>query len=99
MNLAHVLQQPVMTEKSKLNETRNRFTVRVNRWSTKAQIKTAIEKYFPVMVTRINTLIVSGKSRSQRGRRGINWLPAWKKAIVQLKAGQSLRGEEVKPKS
>ena len=52
-------------------------------------IKHAVEKAFKVKVVRVNTLRVRGKARRQRtAQAGVS--PAWKKAVVTLKAGDKI---------
>ncbi|MFB5083261.1 50S ribosomal protein L23, partial [Symbiobacterium thermophilum] len=63
------------------------FKVRLD--ANKTQIKQAIEEIFGVTVVRVNTMRVRGKLRRQGkyiGRRS-----DWKKAIVQLKEGDSIK--------
>ena len=52
-------------------------------------IKHAVEKAFKVKVVRVNTLHVRGKARRQRTAQA-GTSPAWKKAVVTLKAGDKI---------
>ena len=53
-----VVEYPVITEKSvDLISTANRLTFIVNKTSTKAQIKDAVEKMYKVKVKTVNTLL------------------------------------------
>ncbi|MDD3975747.1 MAG: 50S ribosomal protein L23 [Candidatus ainarchaeum sp.] len=53
-----VVEYPVITEKAvDLISTANRLTFVVNKKSTKAQIKDAVEKMYNVKVKTINTLL------------------------------------------
>jgi large subunit ribosomal protein L23 len=56
--------------------------------STKAQIRTAVEKLFNVRVVSVNTVVVKGKKKKQG--RFVGFRPNWKKAIVKIAAGQSI---------
>ncbi len=90
MNLTTILYRPINTEKSMRLAGKNRLVMQVHRQSSKPQIKEAIEHYFHVNVTRIHTLIVPGKS-GHSGKRHLKTVAqAWKKAVIELKAGQSL---------
>ena len=82
-----VVQRPLLTEKgTRLKEEANQYLFRVARTATKVEIKQAIEQLFKVKVEEVRTLRVQGKVKRLgrfQGRR-----PAWKKAVVKLKAGQ-----------
>jgi large subunit ribosomal protein L23 len=84
-----VVQRPLLTEKgTRLKEEANQYLFRVARTSTKVEIKQAIEQLFKVKVVEVRTFRVQGKVKRLgrfQGRR-----PDWKKAIVTLKAGQSI---------
>ena len=84
-----VVQRPLLTEKgTRLKEEANLYLFRVVRTATKIEIKQAIEQLFKVKVAEVRTLRVQGKVKRMgrfAGRRA-----AWKKAIVTLKAGQSI---------
>jgi len=60
--------------------------------ANKFEIKKAVESYFGVQVSSVNTLIVRGKvKRTQlRTRFTTGKLPNWKKAYVKLKSGQKI---------
>jgi large subunit ribosomal protein L23 len=67
----------------------NQYQVVVEKHSNKLDIKHAVEKTFKVKVLRVNTLHVRGKARRQRTHQA-GFSPAWKKAIVTLKAGDKI---------
>jgi len=88
-----ILQKPILTEKaSVLTEKSNRFTFRVDPRANKLQIKAAIEKMYGVNILAINTLIVSGKVKSRNTKGGLvtGRSPRFKKAVVTLKAGETI---------
>lgn len=70
-------------------EKLNQYQVVVDRHANKIEIKQAVERVFKVKVVRVNTMQVRGKARRERtiqfGR-----TPAWKKALVTLKAGDKI---------
>ena len=83
-----VLLAPVVSEKSySLIENRN-YSFRVHPDAHKTQIRQAVEELFNVHVERVNVI----KVRSKPKRRGLvkGRKPGWKKAIVQIKAGESI---------
>lgn len=90
MNLPSVLIRPIITEKSRNQSDHNRFTFQVAKAATKGQIRQALEDYFKVEVVKVNTAIMPGKTRYQGKRRHAIAGQPWKKAIVQLKEGQTL---------
>jgi len=88
-----VLVKPLITEKmSYLTEKREQYGFVVKPKASKPEIKAAIEAMYGVEVERINTLIVAGKRKSRFTKSGvINGKKSnFKKAIVQLKEGQSI---------
>ncbi len=68
----------------------NRYTFEVSPRSTKGQIRSIVEDTFNVVVTKISTVKIAGKrKRVGRLRREIR-RPDKKKAIVELKKGQTI---------
>ena len=94
MDLHDVIISPVITEKTEsLRSPRadgnvQRYTFKVHVNANKELIKQALHKVFKVNAVKVNTMIVPGKYR--RFRQDRIKLPAWKKAIVTLAAGQTL---------
>jgi len=79
-----------VTEKGTLQSERyNQYTVVADRRATKSQIREAVQELFKVTVLGINTSHVRGKLRRQNTRHA-GKSPDWKKAIVQLKAGDKI---------
>lgn len=91
-----VLIRPVKTEKSMKNAEGNSFTFIVSNTATKYQIRQAIKDNFDVEAIDIRTLNTMGKIR--RMKKKLRQLPDSKKAIVTLKAGQTISLFEVKKK-
>jgi large subunit ribosomal protein L23 len=79
---------PIITEKSTLVAEENKIIFRVRMDSTKPEIKEAVETLFKVDVTKVNTILVKGKTKRFRGQLGRR--SDYKKAIVTLKDGQSV---------
>lgn len=82
------LLSPIITEKSTLVAEENKIIFRVPMTATKPDIKEAVENLFKVDVTKVNTIVVKGKTKRFRGTLGRR--SDFKKAIVTLKDGQSV---------
>ncbi len=84
----NTLLAPVITEKSSLVAEENKVIFRVRMEATKPEIKAAVEGLFKVDVTKVNTIVVKGKTKRFRGHLGRR--SDYKKAVVTLKDGQSV---------
>lgn len=83
MDIADVLQEPLVTEKTvREQEENNHYTFVVHPDANKIEVRQAIEKQFDVEVDDVRTMNVSGKPRRVRGVPG--YTSDWKKAIVSL---------------
>lgn len=91
MKHAHqILLRPIVTEKSMLaRENHNQFVFKVNSDATKLDIANAVEKAFSVKVMEVRTVNILGKKK-RRGRI-IGKRADWKKAIVRLAEGNSIK--------
>lgn len=85
-----IIERVLITEKgTRLSEAEGQYQFRVARVANKIEIKRAVEQLFNVHVTRVNTLNRRGKLK--RGRTAAAGRTSdWKKAIVTLKAGESI---------
>ena len=84
-----VLLAPVVSEKSyEQIESNHRYSFRVHPDAHKTQIRQAVEEFFDVHVQAVNILKVQPKPKRRGMIRGTK--PGWKKAIVQIKAGESI---------
>ncbi len=79
-----IIIKPLLTEKSYAGNANKKYTFVVAKSANKTEIKLAIEKLFAVQVESVNTANVRGKLK--RMGRNEGYTPAYKKAIVQLKA-------------
>ena len=79
---------PVITEKATLLSEQNKVVFRVAKDASKDEIAAAVEALFKVNVTKVNTLVVKGKTKRFRGRPGRR--SDVKKAVVTLAEGQSI---------
>ena len=84
-----VIIRALITEKgTKMRETGNRYLFQVATEANKIEIKSAVEHVFNVTVESVRTQNVLGKIK--RMGRNVGRRPAWKKAIVTLKDGESI---------
>jgi large subunit ribosomal protein L23 len=83
-----VLIAPVVSEKSYGQIAQNRYTFKVHQDAHKTQVRQAVEELFDVKVTRVAIIKVQAKPKRRGQFRGIR--PGWKKAVVQLKQGDSI---------
>ena len=60
----------MITEKATLLSEQNKVVFRVAADATKDEIAAAVEELFKVKVTKVNTLIVKGKTKRFRGIKG-----------------------------
>ena len=88
MHTYDVIRRPVVTEKNSQMQALNKYVFEVAGEANKTQVKQAVEKAFKVGVTGVNIITVPGKMRRIGRRQAMT--PAWKKAIVTLKAGDRI---------
>lgn len=88
-----ILKKPLITEKSTLlSEKLSQYGFLVDKGASKPEIIKEIETMYAVNVTGISTMVYAGKSKSRFTKRGYfqGRKPAYKKAIVTLKDGQTI---------
>ena len=85
---SQVLIRPVVSEKSYTQIQANQYTFQVHKDAHKTQVRQAVEQLFDVKVVKVNILKVQAKPK-RRGRI-LGSKPGWKKAIVQLKKGDTI---------
>jgi large subunit ribosomal protein L23 len=83
-----VLLRPVVSEKSYEQITQNRYTFKVHQDAHKTQVRQAVEQLFDVTVVAVNIIKVQPKPKRRGLTKGER--QGWKKAIVQLKPGDSI---------
>jgi large subunit ribosomal protein L23 len=88
MEPTQVIIRPVVSEKSYVLAANDKYTFRVHPDAHKTQIRQAVEVLFDVKVVAVRTISV----RSKPKRRGITSgrTRQWKKAIVQVRPGDSI---------
>jgi large subunit ribosomal protein L23 len=88
MHPSQVIIRPVVSEKSYVLAAADKYTFRVHPDAHKTEIRQAIEALFDVGVVEVRTMNVKSKPK----RRGVVWgrTRTWKKAVVQVKPGDSI---------
>ena len=90
MDVFSVIKRPVITEKATaLRDKENKYVFIVNKNAGKDQIKLAVEELFKVNVVEIHTAKYIGKLKKVGAHAGFR--PDYKKAIVKIKDGQSIK--------
>lgn len=88
-----VLVKPLITEKmTALSEKLGSYGFVVNRKANKVEIKDAVEKFYGVTVSSVNTMVLPGKKRSRNTKSKfiVGRTSAYKKAIVTLAEGETI---------
>ena len=88
MEHSSVLIRPVVSEKSYVLAAADRYTFRVHPNAHKTQIRQAVEALFGVHVVAVRTMPVKSKPKRRGVTRGRT--RTWKKAIVQVRAGETI---------
>jgi large subunit ribosomal protein L23 len=83
-----VLLAPVVSEKSYSYIGQNKYTFKVHQDAHKTQVRQAVEELFDVKVTNVNIVKVQPKPKRRGMFRGTR--PGWKKAIVQVRQGDTI---------
>jgi large subunit ribosomal protein L23 len=89
MDHSQVIVRPVVSEKSYVLSDAGKYTFRVHADAHKTQIRQAVEALFDVHVVDVRTISVKSKPKSRGVTRGRT--RNWKKAIVQVRAGESIQ--------
>ncbi len=88
MNAGQVIIRPVVSEKSYVLAAADKYTFRVHPDAHKTQIRQAVEELFEVHVVDVRTMSVKSKPKRRGYTSGRS--RQWKKAIVQVRAGESI---------
>ena len=89
MRLSEVLIKPILTEKANGQQDKlRRYAFKVAKKANKLEIKKAIESFYGVTVTGVNTAVAPAKNKSRFTKAGVisGRKPSYKKAVVT--AGQ-----------
>ncbi len=93
MRLAEVLVKPILTEKANAQQDKlRRYAFKVARKANKLEIKKAIQEFYGVTVTDVNTSVIPGKNKTRYTKAGFvkGQKPAYKKAMVTIAEGDTL---------
>ena len=88
MDASQVIIRPVVSEKSYVLATTDKYTFRVHPDAHKTQISQAIETLFDVKVLEVRTSSVPSKPKRRGYTSGRT--RAWKKAVVQVRPGDTI---------
>ena len=83
-----VLLAPVVSEKSYSLISDRKYTFKVHKDAHKTQVRQAVEELFEVHVENVNILKVQAKPKRRGASNGKR--PGWKKAIVQVREGETI---------
>jgi len=88
MDHSQVIVRPVVSEKTYVLSAAGKYTFRVHPDAHRTQVRQAVEALFDVNVVSVRTMSVKSKPK----RRGLvhGRTRSWKKAIVQVREGQSI---------
>ncbi len=93
MKLTEVLVKPILTEKANLQQDKlRRYSFKVNRRANKLEIKNAIQEFYGVTVTDVNTVVVPGKNKTRYTKAGYvqGVKSGYKKAYVTVAEGETI---------
>lgn len=93
MKLTEVLVKPILTEKANAQQEKlRRYAFKVNRRANKLEIKKAVEDFYGVSVTDVNTAVAPGKNKSRQTKTGLvqGIKGPYKKAFVTIAEGESI---------
>jgi large subunit ribosomal protein L23 len=88
LNPHDILLAPVVSEKSYTQLVDRKYTFRVHQDAHKTQVRQAVEQLFEVKVQSVNISKVQSKPKRRGATKGTR--PGWKKAIVQLREGNTI---------
>ena len=88
MDASQVIIRPVVSEKSYVLAAAEKYTFRVHPNAHKTQIRQAVESLFDVSVIGVHTMSVKSKPKRRGQIQGRT--RTWKKAIVQVREGDSI---------
>ena len=83
-----VLLAPVVSEKSYSQIGQHKYTFKIHQNAHKTQVRQAVEELFSVHVEAVNIVKVQPKPKRRGMRPGRK--PGWKKAIVQVRQGETI---------
>jgi large subunit ribosomal protein L23 len=88
-----IIKKPIITEKSLKLVELGKYTFEVAQGSNRVEIKKAVAEIFDVDVLKVN--VINGIAKRRRVGQNEGFKPKVKKAIVTIKAGQTIDVFEV----
>ena len=85
-----IIKRVLLTEKGSKLAVLNQYFLEVDRQATKPEIRQAVEAKFGVHVLAVRTANMKGGLRTIRGTRRQKTESTWKRAIVEVKAGERI---------
>ncbi len=85
-----IIKRVILSEKGSKLSALNQYFLEVDRDATKPQIRQAVEEKFGVHVLAVRTANMKGGLRTIRGTRRQKTESTWKRAIVEVKAGERI---------
>ncbi len=92
MQYESILIEPVLSEKTNLLREEGQYVFRVDPRADKVQVKEAVKRLFDVHPISCTIINVKGKPKRLRYRSG--YTSSWKKAIVRLAKGETIKAFE-----
>ncbi len=89
MNYDSILIEPVLSEKSNILREAGQYVFKVDPRADKLMVMEAVRRMFKVNPVSCRIMNVASKPKRLRGRPGRT--AEWKKAIVSLEKGQTIR--------
>lgn len=94
MNADQVILNPVVTEKTNhfRENKQKKYVFKVHKAANKIEIMKAVKELFGVSPEKCNVVNVKSKTRTVRSRSGYRsgHTTPWKKAIITLRAGETI---------
>ena len=93
MKVSEILIKPILTEKANAQQDKlRRYAFKVARKANKLEIKKAVESFYGVTVTNVNTAVTPAKNKSRFTKAGVisGRKPAYKKAFVTIAEGENI---------
>ncbi len=90
MNVTEVIIKALLTEKAHAQMAKSTYAFLVNKKANKQDVKNAVKSAFSVDVVNVNIISIKPKQKRIAKTRKFTMVGGGKKAIVYLKAGQTI---------
>ena len=85
-----IIKRVILSEKGAKLAALNQYFLEVDKAATKPEIRKAVEAKFGVHVLAVRTVNIKGGLRTIRGTRMQKVESTWKRAIVEVRAGERI---------